>query len=159
MTSIRVSINNQQDFVEVDQQRVINAIQLVLTGHAITSADVSVGIVDDPRMHVLNRVHLGHDNPTDVLSFVYEATSNTIDGELIVSAETARRAGAEHGLATPDELLLYIVHGTLHLLGYDDQTNESQCEMRAGESHFLKQLGINLPERNYGGEKGQEIAS
>jgi probable rRNA maturation factor len=159
MSPIRVSINNQQDFVKVDRQRVIDAIQRVVAGHGFTRADVSLAIVDDARIQTLNRIHLNHDYPTDVLSFVYEATSDNLDAELIVSGETARRAGAEHGMAADDELLLYVVHGSLHLVGFDDQTDEARTEMRASESTFLKQLGISLTAPIPGDDKRQEMVS
>ncbi len=150
MSPIRVSVNSQQDFVKLDEQRAIDAIQRVLMGHGFTAADVSLAIVDDARIQTVNRIHLNHDYPTDVLSFVYEATADTLDGELIVSAETARRAAAEHGMAAHDELLLYIVHGTLHLAGCDDQTDASRTEMRASENAFLKEMGIRLTAQMHG---------
>ena len=141
MPPIRVSINDQQDLVQVDQQRVVDAIQRVLAGHGVTTAEVSVAVGDDARIQALNRVHLSHDYPTDVLSFVYHANGNTVNGELVVSAETARRAGAEHGMAPHDELLLYIVHGTLHLVGCDDQTDDARRAMRAHERSFIAAIG------------------
>ncbi len=153
MSPVRVSINNQQNVVEIDQQRVVDAIRRVLTGHGVTTAEVSVAVVDDARIHMLNRLHLSHDYPTDVLSFVYQASENTVDGELVVSAETARRAGAEHGMAADDELLLHIVHGTLHLIGCDDRTVDAREAMRAHERAVMQQLGITLPGQTRGGKK------
>ena len=153
MSPIRVSINNQQDVVRIDQRRVDDAIRRVLAGHGITNAEISVAVVDDARIHTLNRVHLSHDYPTDVLSFVYETSENTVDGELVVSAETALRAGAEHGMTAHDEVLLYIVHGTLHLVGCDDQTADARKAMRAHERAVMQQLGITLPEQMRGNKK------
>ena len=157
MSPFRVSINNQQDVVEIDQQRVVAAIRRVLAYHGVTTAEVSVAVVNDARIHALNRVFLNHDYPTDVLSFVYQASENTVDGELVVSAETALRAGAEYGMAAQDELLLYIVHGTLHLVGCDDQTDEARRVMRARERDIMQQLGITLPGQTRPGNNKQEI--
>lgn len=145
MSPIRVNINNQQDVIEIDQQLVVDAIRRVLAAHGVTTAEVSVAVVNDARIHTINRVHLNHDYPTDVLSFVYNTSANAVDGELLVSAETARRACAEHGMAAHDELLLYVVHGTLHLVGYDDQTDDARRIMHAQERAVLQQMGITLP--------------
>ena len=60
---------------------------------------------------------------------------------------------AEHGMAAHDELLLYIVHGTLHLVGCDDQTVDARKAMRAHERAVMQQLGITLPGQTRGGKK------
>lgn len=146
MSNIRVNVSNHQSLFEVDDAQVVAAVNSVLKGHRITSGDVSVAVVDDPQIHVLNREHLNHDYPTDVLSFLYEASDTSIDGELIVSTDTARRVGAEHGMQEHDELILYIVHGTLHLVGLDDDTAAAQTEMRENERRHLLSLGIELPD-------------
>jgi probable rRNA maturation factor len=153
MPPIRVSINNQQDVIEIDQQRVVDAIRRVLAAHDVTTAEVSVAVVDDARIHTLNRVHLNHDYPTDVLSFVYNTNANAVDGELVVSAETARRVCGEHGMAAHDELLLYVVHGTLHLVGYDDQTDDARRIMHAQEQAVLQQMEVTLPGQTPIGKK------
>lgn len=145
MSKIRISVNNQQSLFDVDRDRIVEAARSVLDSQQITAAEISVAIVDDPQIHTLNREHLNHDYPTDVLSFLYESTPQSIDGELIVSTDTARRVGREHSMQEHDELLLYIVHGTLHLLGFDDDTDEAQLEMRALEQQHMSQLGIQLP--------------
>ena len=107
--------------------------------------DVRVEEVDDPTIHALNVQYLQHDYPTDVLSFVLEQTDNRVEGELIVSADTASREAAEAGWSPHDELLLYVIHGTLHLVGYDDHQPTDQAEMVAAEARYLQALGISLP--------------
>ncbi len=148
MPKTRVSVSNHQSLFAVDTDRVVAAVNGVLDANGIVSGEVGVAIVDDPQIHVLNRKHLDHDYPTDVLSFLYEATGATIDGELVVSTETARRVGQQHGMQEHDELLLYVVHGTLHLVGFDDDTDDAQAEMRSQERRHLLGLGIELPDES-----------
>lgn len=93
-------------------------------------------------MRELNARYLNHDWPTDVLSFVLDASDESIDGEVIVSAETAQSASAEHGTTPVEEFLLYVVHGTLHLVGHDDQDDASAAEMRHLEQLILSQLNL-----------------
>jgi probable rRNA maturation factor len=104
---------------------------------------VSVAIVDDPTIHRLNRQFLEHDYPTDVLSFAL-AEPPRVEGEIIASIDTARREAAEAGWAPEDELLLYAVHGALHLVGYRDKTSAEAAVMRTAERSVLARLGVTV---------------
>lgn len=104
--------------------------------------DIGIRIADDAAIHEINRRHLAHDYPTDVISFTYQSAPPTISGELIVSAETARRQARRYGWPVAHEMLLYVVHGVLHIAGLDDQTNHQRSIMRAAERAVLKQFGI-----------------
>ena len=156
MSQVRVHVNNQQSLFDVFADRITAAVRSVLEAHHVMTGEISVAIVDDARIQHLNRTHLNHDFPTDVLSFLYESQrpkgmDRKIDGELVVSADTARRVGREYGLAEHDELLLYVVHGTLHLVGFDDDTDEARLHMRNQERQHMRQLGIKLPEESISG--------
>ncbi len=96
--------------------------------------DVSVAIVDDASMRVLNRTWRGQDRPTDVLSFDY--------GEIIISAETAARQAKEHGVSLRDEFLLLFTHGLLHILGYDHERLRDRARMAAAEVAMLGTSGL-----------------
>ena len=145
MAEIRVNVSNHQSLFDVDVQRIVDAVRRILVTHGFSSGEVCVAVVDDSQIHMLNLRHLNHDYPTDVLSFLYEASDSSIDGELIVSSDTARRVGSEHGLREHDELLLYVIHGALHLVGLDDDTEDAQAEMREHERRYLQAFGIDLP--------------
>ena len=104
------------------------------------SAEISIAIVDDETIHDLNRRYLKHDYATDVLSFVLDRDEGHLDGEVIASAETASRVGRQFSAPADDELLLYVVHGMLHLVGFDDQTPAAAKRMRKEEQKILDQL-------------------
>ena len=141
---IEVLLNYEIDFlVPSSLERIIHTI---VRDHGIVSAEISLVIVDDTTIHRLNRDHLQHDYPTDVLSFVLEKTDVHLDGEIIVSADTATRVAAECGWAAQDELLLYFIHGCLHLVGYDDHCDEDRADMRAAEAKYLRQLNLTPPD-------------
>ena len=93
-------------------------------------------------MHDLNRRFLQHDYPTDVLSFALEQEGDLLDGELIVSHEYAAREAARYAWPPDDELLLYAIHGALHLVGYDDLNPAAKREMRAAEAKYLALFGL-----------------
>ncbi len=87
---------------------------------------------------------LQHDYETDVLSFLLEYDDNRglLSGQLIVSTDTAESVATELGMTMEQELLLYIIHGTLHLVGLDDKTDTAASEMRAAEQEYLQRLGV-----------------
>lgn len=118
------------------------AVRAVLAEAGIARATISLAIVSDEAMHVLNARYLDHDEPTDVLSFVLENDAEHLEGQLIVSLDTARRVAAEMGWSGDDELLLYVIHGTLHLVGYDDLDPESRRIMRMQERQHLARWGV-----------------
>ena len=142
----RVEVTNETD-ATLDVARLAAAVQLVLADDGCEEANVSVAIVDDPTIHRLNRQFLEHDYPTDVLSFVLEPPPQ-LEGEIIASIDTARTEAAEAGWAAEDELLLYVVHGALHLAGHLDKDPEDAAEMRAAERDVLHRLGVTVSPRD-----------
>src|SRR3989440_3486832 len=119
----KIAIANPQEVVEIDRRRMREVVRIVLEGEGAADADVSLAFVDNPTIHQLNKRYLQHDEPTDVLSFpLSEANSRRLAGELVVGAEAAQAQAEAHGHAVQAELALYVIHGLLHLCGYDDKT-------------------------------------
>lgn len=116
------------------------------------TGSISVAVIGDAEMHELNRKYLDHDYPTDVLSFLLESdsASGRIEGEVIASQETAATAATSFGWSAENELVLYVIHGLLHLTGMDDATPMDRKAMTAAEDRYLAERGIarpQLPER------------
>jgi probable rRNA maturation factor len=106
---------------------------------------LEVAFVSDREIGRLNRAWLGHRGATDVISFPMSERARGTDpllGALAVSVETARREAASRGHATYHELLLYVVHGVLHLVGHDDGTARERARMRRAEATALRVLGL-----------------
>ncbi len=129
-----------QDHFPVDEEPLRRAAEAVLRGEGLELANLSLVVVDDRRIHELNRDFLGHDYPTDCISFVFDPPPS-LEGEVVVSIDTADAQGPQHGWSRDDELLLYVIHGTLHLVGYDDLEPEAARVMRQREAHYLELLG------------------
>jgi len=100
-----------------------------------------VAVVDDATIARLNWQYLHHRGPADVLSFLLDQ-SDGLEGEVIVGAQTALRTAPHYGWPPHDELLLYVIHGTLHLVGQDDASPALRAEMQKRETEVLKKLGI-----------------
>ena len=94
------------------------------------SGEVSVWLISDRRLALLHRKFLGQSGPTDVLTFQH--------GEIFISVDTARRHARAFGNSLPRELKLYIVHGLLHLHGFDDQTPSEAHKMKAAQERILR---------------------
>jgi probable rRNA maturation factor len=144
---IAVSVHNRQSAVRVDARRVRRAVRAALAVGGVGRGEVSVAIVDDPTIQDLNRRFLQHDYPTDVLSFALDRQTDLIAGdriagEIIASGDTALANAARFGWPPADELLLYVVHGALHLAGFDDTTPVAADKMRHSEREVLSQFGL-----------------
>lgn len=142
MFKFEVDITDQQHHLPVQPERLRDVIEQVLIEERVASAEISLALVDDAEIHRVNREFLGHDFPTDVISFVLAESAvgesgRHLEGELVVSTETAIREASSHGWTAADELLLYVVHGLLHVCGYDDLTDENRPAMRLRERQIL----------------------
>ena len=145
--SSSVEIANNQS-LGVNLERLVSVTKLILVDHNFNDATISLAIVDDKTIHELNARYLNHDYETDVLSFVLDRNveDGSLEGEVIASADTADRVAKEFGIQFQDELLLYIVHGVLHLVGYDDKERGASIEMRAAEKKYTQLAGAEYRE-------------
>ena len=128
----------------IDSDPLISVVEQILTDHSIERSEISIGIVDDPTMRDYNNRYLNHDYETDVLSFVldWDESIGALSGQLIVSTDTAATMAKQYGSTIQEELLLYVVHGTLHLVGYDDKDPADEPEMRDAEKKYLASFGV-----------------
>ena len=95
-------------------------------------------------MSALHEQFMGIPGPTDVLTFPLDLDTRgrPVAGEVVVCASEARRRAKEHGVPLERELLLYALHGLLHLCGYDDRTDASFRAMHRTEDQILTRLGV-----------------
>lgn len=139
---INVCVANEQDAHPVDEQQIVAAVEAILRDSDYAAAEISIAVVDDATMHQLNRQYLEHDYPTDVLSFVLDDDGSHLEGEVIISADTAATLAAQHDWPAAAEQLLYVIHGTLHLIGYRDKQPPEIEAMRGAEDKYLRQFGF-----------------
>ncbi len=139
----RIAVACPQEAVPIDRGRMRDAARAVLTGEGVADYEISLAFVDNATIHRLNKQFLDHDEPTDVLSFpLSEPNAKKLGGELVIGAEVARDQAQERGHDVQAELALYVIHGLLHLCGYDDKTERGAAEMRQRENHYLQALGL-----------------
>lgn len=189
-SAFEIDISNRQSALDFDEDSLRAALLKALAIEQVASAVLSISIVDNAAIHVINRDHLQHDYPTDVISFQLDfvsadelqtfndiefeaadedeefsddedyagdevdgvgsgellsegrAAGAAIEGEIIASAEMAVAMASDGKWSAEAELILYVVHGLLHICGYDDLTPEEKCIMRARERAILSELGL-----------------
>ena len=170
--AFEIDISDDQNSVQVDIKKLTQAIAHALQVEKVAAAVISVSIVDNPAIHKINREHLQHDYPTDVISFQldfaiegddeYDVDDNEegnneqlvelhsglraqgamIEGEIIASAQMAAEMASSGQWTSMNELTLYVIHGLLHICGYDDLTPDEKQIMRARERAVLHELGL-----------------
>jgi probable rRNA maturation factor len=148
---IKVTVANPQEAVAIERARMRRIVQTVLEGEDEKDAEISLAFVDNPTIHQLNKRYLQHDEPTDVLSFpLSDPGARKLQGELVIGAEVAKAQASERGHEVEAELALYVIHGLLHLCGYDDHAEKDAQSMCERERHYLQLLGLPAiaPERN-----------
>ncbi len=136
-----IEIHNLQKLIPVDFDHVMRAVK---TAAGEDEPAISISLVSDQEIRAVNREHLGRDRPTDVIAFDYRSgdLGEGLSGEVILSAETAARVAAEKKHAPTTELILYVVHGVLHLAGYDDRDPEAARAMWARQKEVMDFLGL-----------------
>ena len=103
----------------------------------IVGGELSIALVDDATIAQIHNDFMGDPSPTDVITFPADPTMETA-GEIVVSVDHARRRSEELGEPFSRELSLYLVHGWLHLAGYDDHEAEDQRRIRGAEQTALR---------------------
>ncbi|MDG6779104.1 rRNA maturation RNase YbeY [Thiomicrorhabdus sp. zzn3] len=132
-------------------------VQAALVGEAAGEAnELTIRIVDAEESQTLNRDYRGKDKPTNVLSFEFENPPGLLDlgealpylGDLVICAEVVEKEAQEQGKTLEEHWAHMIVHGTLHLQGYDHIEDDEAEEMEALEVEILEGLGYENPYRN-----------
>lgn len=141
--AIEVAVSDTQGHLDVDHDALAGLVRRVLERQGVARAEISLALVDDAAIHQINRRHLDHDWPTDVISFTLsEPDEPALAGELVVSTEMAARTARRAGVDPQAELALYVVHGLLHLCGHDDRAADDRARMRRREEEILAMEGL-----------------
>ena len=149
--SILLEVLDEQDALVVDLDRVRTVCEQILAGSGIRSGRINVVLVDSDTIQQYNRDFLQHDYPTDAISFPLDDRRDEgyLEGEVLACTEIAKTRASEFSWTAEEELMLYIVHGMLHLVGFDDTAPEQRAIMQEKERSYLAMLGIQVPHWNW----------
>lgn len=145
-----IDVTNASSNTAFDVEIIHRAVLATVDAHNIEDYEVSVLLTDDLHMTELNLEYRGIDAPTDVLAFAMregedsEMMPSTILGDVVISLETAERQATTEKLSLEEEVAFLTVHGMLHLLGYDHQTQEEASVMFEKQNSILDRLQVDI---------------
>lgn len=157
MAKQKILIQIQQKTVKISKEQTINKIDQILKALGYDKHEISVVITDNAHIRELNHLYRGIDAPTNVLSFsMLEGEFGSIGnllGDLVVSAERAEEEAREFGITTDERMSQLLIHGILHLIGYDhdDQSEDDEFvseNFREMERKSLEILSLIEPNKN-----------
>lgn len=141
---MKIEIENRQRNRKIRKVPLRKVARRILSVSGCPDAQLSVLIVDDPGIREINRDYLGKDRPTNVISFAMqegdgEGIQPDLLGDVVISADTAARDASEAGTSFESELYFLLLHGILHLLGYDHErgTKEDAVIMEKREQEVF----------------------
>lgn len=149
--ALTVVVNDEtSDSGAGDIDRWVSVARSTLQGEAVQAGRLDVIFVDDEAMAGLNRKHMGGDGPTDVLAFPLDGPDSQAAtpihlGDVVVCPAVARRQAPEHCGSFDAEMVLLVVHGVLHVLGYDHARPDETAAMQARERWHLDRHGLTHP--------------
>lgn len=151
-------IKNQQRLISINLQKIKDDSRKALGLLGLEGAELSILLVNDRRMKALNSMYRGVDRTTDVLSFPQQERSafstppcpplskggtegGVVLGDIVINLHQAKRQASKHGLSFREELRWLLVHGLLHLIGYDHERSKySERKMREKEKELLTHI-------------------
>ncbi|MDR4505730.1 MAG: rRNA maturation RNase YbeY [Candidatus Scalindua sp.] len=140
-----VEIADLQKHYGIKKEKVKRAVRDFLKREG-RDAKLSIAFVDNKEIKKVNQRFLSSDEITDVISFPLGGESGFVNGEIIVSVETAVEVAQSRQSSVEGEIILYVVHGILHLLGFDDNNRANSRIMREKETEVLSFLGYRVAE-------------
>ena len=138
---INVKISIDPDLIQINNNVCISTVNLVLTYNNIDTGDITIIFGKDKLLSQLKNKYFGQDQLTDVIAFRYDDESyEKLEGEIYISLQRAKENASDFNEPLQKEIARLIIHGSLHLIGFDDNTKKSKREMTNMEEIFLKKI-------------------
>lgn len=139
----RIFVANAHPSLEVDDERLRSVASMVLCKENRCRGDVNIILATDEDLRKMNEEYLGRDYPTDVMAFPmagdeHPQAGDTVVGEIYVSLDRAQQQAQEYSVTFIQEVERLVIHGLLHLCGYDHEEETAADLMRAREDQFLE---------------------
>ena len=142
---MKLQIDNNQNKIKINKRKIRSTVLKILKILDCANKEISLSFVDDEKIKKLNKQYLGKDKPTNVISFPlqegeYSDINPNIIGDIVISTETAQRDALRGNLTISQEIDFLIIHGILHLLGYNHEntTRKERTKMHQKENDLFK---------------------
>ena len=128
-----------QDVLPFDggEEHSLNWISSIVNEHQFELSSLNYIFCDDEQLHKINLEHLDHDTYTDIITFDYSDEASTLEGDIYISLDRIKDNATQLDKSFDEELHRVLIHGVLHLLGYNDKTMAEKDEMREKENTCL----------------------
>jgi len=130
------SINTEAG-IKLNKKNIHEMIALIKKEKNLNIESLEINFVNEKTILEINTEYLGHKYPTDVISFNYSDESNNLDGEIFICYDTAEENAKRFSAKFDDEIKRLVIHGILHLIGYDDVVKSKREKMRSEEDRLL----------------------
>jgi len=130
--------------IRIDKKKTINLVIMLAKEFGCKVSSIEANFIDSGSILEINRKYLGHNYCTDIITFDYSYEKNNLDGELFISLPEAAENSKKYRVSIDDELSRLIIHGILHLIGYDDKTPAEKKIMKIQEDKFIKKYQKNM---------------
>ncbi len=141
-----LQIKNNQKIVKIEKRKIRHTLKTIMRHLECSDKDISVFFVDDEEIRALNKYYLVKDKPTNVLSFSmrendYGDINPRVLGDIVISAQTAKHDARTGGLTTNQEIDFLLIHGLLHLLGFNhEKTTKDKAKIMTQKEKELFHL-------------------
>ena len=139
MKQNNILINNYT-ISRISQKKIKQQIKLFEDTQKCKIKTLNISFIDDNEMISLNKEYLNHEGSTDIITFTYEENIDNLDGEILICVDEAKRQARGYRVKLFNEISRLVFHGLLHLIGYNDQTEEEKVVMNRSENKLLKIL-------------------
>ena len=126
------------EFTLINQNEITDWLNQIISQHGYQLENLTYVFCSDEYLHNMNLEYLNHDTYTDIITFDNADQSGVIESDIFISIDRVKENAQQLGTSFPDELHRVMIHGVLHLLGFDDKTPELKAQMQQEEDRSLK---------------------
>ncbi|MDQ4140569.1 MAG: rRNA maturation RNase YbeY [Bacteroidota bacterium] len=136
-------VSEDVDFTLEDVDKVKDWIVQVITDHQFRLENITYIFCSDEYLYNINQTYLNHDTFTDIITFDNSDEEDTVESDIFISIDRVKENALQLNIPFTDELHRVIIHGVLHLIGYDDKDESSKVKMRQKENDYLSLRDFN----------------
>ncbi len=134
-----LTVQNSKEY-KIDKREIHRIVSLLKKEFMFVVNEMSINIVSAEEIHKVNKQFLNHDYSTDIITFNYSEENNTLETEIFISLDDAYSNAVKYKVSLDNELLRLVIHGCLHLLGYDDKDKNDKVKMKRMENKLVNKF-------------------
>ncbi|MCX8105352.1 MAG: rRNA maturation RNase YbeY [Ignavibacterium album] len=123
---------------KIPKQKIHNFIKFILEDFELSLNSLELNFIKASKIKEINKIYLSHDYSTDIITFNYSENKSVIDGEIFISVDDAAENAKKYKVKYIEEIARLIIHGILHLIGFDDLKSGQRKKMKIQENRLLK---------------------